>query len=115
MENYKVKGKITLISEIKTLENGAKTLNYRIDNGQPYNNIMQFEMYKKAEFAEHIDNFIKYNKINDEVEIEFNIKTREWEGRLFTNLASWKCNKATASTPDPDLNNSDTESDDLPF
>jgi hypothetical protein len=98
MENYKVNGTITEVSEVKTHDNGAKSLTYRIDNGNEYNNVMQFELYKKAEYAEHIDNFVKFNKVGDQVEVEFSIRTREWEGKIYTNLSSWKVNKGEAKT-----------------
>ena len=53
--NYKVRGKIVSISEIKTLQNGAKELSYRIDTGEIHNNLLEFSVYKKEEYAEHID------------------------------------------------------------
>ena len=116
MENYKVKGKITEISEVQTLDNGAKKLTYRIDNGNQYSNIMEFEVYNKAEKSEHTDNFVKYNKVGEDVEVEFNIKTRPWENKIFTNLSSCKCNKLVPAAASPSLNASDTEdSSDLPF
>ena len=93
--NYKMKGFITQIDEIKQLDSGAKIVTYRINNEEPYNNIVQFEMYKKPEYAEHADNFVKFNKVGDRVEVEFNIGSREYEGRMYTSLKHWKIEKLT--------------------
>ena len=82
-------GFISQIDPIKELDNGAKIVTYRLNTEEEYNNIHQFEMYKKPEYAEHVDNFIKYNKIGDRVEVEFNVGSRQM--------------------------GDDTESDDLPF
>jgi len=116
--NYKMRGFITQIDDIKQLDNGAKIVTYRINNEEPYNNIVQFEMYKKPEYAEHADNFVKFNKVGDRVEVEFNIGSREWEGRLFTSLKHWKIEKLT--NEENDIQGSEFEQtlvddDDPPF
>lgn len=111
--NYKTSGVITSISDVKELPNGAKELNYRIDNGEDYNNLMEFQVYKKAEHSEHMDNFIKYNKIGDKVNIEFTIRTFNWkpeaDNKVFTSLSHWKLEKAD-TTAQPEK-----VEDDLPF
>ena len=121
--SYKVKGIIKSISEPETVGT-AKKLFFRIDNGEQYNNIMEFELYKGAEYVEHIDNFIKYNKLGTSVEVEFNIKTFNWkpeaDDKIFTSLSCWKVEKAEEVAPPPlapinnDLNTND-EIDNLPF
>ena len=119
--SYKVKGIIKSISKPETV-GLAKKLFFRIDNGEQYNNIMEFELYKGAEYVEHIDNFIKYNKVNDNVEVEFNIKTFNWkpeaDDKIFTSLSSWKVEKVEAITPpinEAPVSNDPTPDDDLPF
>jgi len=120
--NYKMKGFISQIDNIKTLDNGAKIITYRINNEEPYNNIVQFEMYKKPEFAEHVENFVKYNKVGDRVEVEFNIASREWDGKLYTSLKHWKIEKLTeqenaiqGEALTAAQMGDDSENDDLPF
>lgn len=115
--NYKMKGFITQIDEVKTLGNGAKIITYRINNEEPYNNIHQFEMYKKPEYAEHADNFVEYNKVGDRVEVEFNIGSREWEGRMFTSLKHWKIEKLTEqeNAIQGQQHEAQMADDDLPF
>lgn len=97
--NYKTTGTITSISPIETLSNGALQLTYRIDNGEEHNSMMEFQVYKKAEHSEHMDNFVKYNKVGDKVNIEFTIRTFNWEpegkDKVFTSLSHWKLEKVS--------------------
>ena len=53
-------------------------------------------MYNKAEYAEHVDNFIEYNKIGDEVEVEFTIRGNQYNGRVYNSLSHWRCDKVGA-------------------
>jgi hypothetical protein len=122
--SYKAKGTIKSISTPESVGTGKK-LSFRIDNGEQYSNIMEFELYKGADYVEHIDNFVKYNKVGDSVEVEFNIKTFNWkpesDDKIFTSLSCWKVEKVeNLEIPKPhfeeigeDLN--EKEPDDLPF
>jgi hypothetical protein len=121
--SYKVRGKIKSISKIEDAGAGKK-LSFRIDNGETYSNIMEFELYKGAEYLEHLDNFSKYNKVGDSVDVEFNIKTFNWkpeaEDKIFTSLSCWKVEKGEAvngvpTVPQPTTNNDPSPADDLPF
>lgn len=109
---YKVKGTITKIEEPKEVKDGAKVLSYILEheaeNGYktPYN----LQMYKKADYAEHIDNFVKYNKVGDVVEVEFTVRGQEYQGRVYNSLNHWSINKAEAVANAPV-----EESEDLPF
>ena len=108
---YKVKGVIKSIGQVKDLDNGAKVLDYVIEetseNG--FKTLMSFNIYKKAEYASHVDNFIQYNKIGDEVEVEFQIRGREYQGRVYTELSHWKIEKIGQATEQVQAG------DDLPF
>ena len=112
--SYKMTGTIVSMSEAKTLSNGAHELTYRIDTGEEYNNIQEFQVYKKAEHAEHMNNFIKYNKVGDKVEVEFNIRTFNWkpeaDNKIFTSLSHWKIEKLDGVDTQPIDNQ-----DDMPF
>lgn len=116
--SYKVKGTIKSISDAETVGTGKK-LFFRIDNGEQYNNIMEFELYKGADYVEHIDNFTKYNKVGDSVEVEFNIKTFNWkpesDDKIFTSLSSWKVEMVgNTDTPQTQVAPA-AEKDPLPF
>jgi len=106
----KVKGKIVKISEIVEAGNGKK-LTFRIDTGEEFNNLLEFEMYKKEEYFKHLENFPKYNKVGDNVEVEFSIKTFNWkpeaEDKIFTSLSCFKVEKAEQTE--------EQESEELPF
>ena len=114
--NYKVKGSIASISEKKVLDNGASIVDYVVsvtsDNGYvtPHN----FSMYKKAEYAEHVDNFIKFNKVGDVVDVEFTIRGQEYNGKIYNSLNHWRCDKVEMSTSDA-VTPVTNEADDLPF
>ncbi len=102
--SYKVKGIIKSISDVETAGTGKK-LSFRIDNGEQYSNLMEFELYKGADYVEHLDNFSKYNKIGDNVEVEFNIKTFNWkpeaDNKIFTSLSCWKVEKVKSDDTIP--------------
>ncbi|QDP51094.1 MAG: hypothetical protein Unbinned3907contig1000_37 [Prokaryotic dsDNA virus sp.] len=92
---YKVKGEIVSIGEKKVLDNEAVVLDYVVnhtsDNG--FVTPMAFNMYKAKDYAEHVDNFIEYNKVGDIVEVEFNIRGKEYNGRIYNSLSHWRCDK----------------------
>jgi hypothetical protein len=116
--NYKVKGSIASISEKKTLDGGAVVLDYVVnvtsENGYvtPHN----FGMYKKAEYAEHVDNFIQFNNVGDEVEVEFTIRGQEYKGKIYNSLNHWRCDKVEGVAPrDGGSTVANVGGDDLPF
>ena len=100
--SYEIKGTIKSISAIETAGQGKK-LSFRINTEDQYNPIAEFEMYKGADYAEHLDNFVKYNKVGDSVIVEFNLKTFNWkpeaDNKIFTSLSCWKVTKSEGSTP----------------
>lgn len=108
--SYTTKGKITSISEVKEHDNGAKSLSYQLTSDEQYNNLYSFDMYKGADHVEHIDNFLKYNKVGDTVEVEWNVRRNEYQSKYYTSLPSWKCTKQTQETVAEQ-----TQEDDLPF
>ena len=112
--SFTIKGKILSISEVKNFDNGAKAINYQVQTNEQYNNLYSFEMYKGAEHTQHIDNFIKYNKVGDEVSVEWNVRTSEYKGKFWSSLSPWRVEKSEASEPIKDSTVTD-DTDDLPF
>jgi len=118
--NYKVKGTIATIGEKKQLENGAVVLDYSInhtsENG--YVTPMSFNIYKTADYAEFVDKFIEFNKVGNEVEVEFSIRGREYQGRIYNSLSHWRCetissqSEAVVEEATPVVEETET---DLPF
>jgi len=112
----KVKGEITSISEVQTFESGAKKLSFQIDTKSQYDNILSFDLFKGAQHVSHLDNFLTYNTVGDNVEVEFNIKCKQYNGKYYTNLQMWRCEKVKElEAPTAAQMGDDTEDDDLPF
>lgn len=95
-----------------------------VANNDGYENreqIFCFEVFGE----EKVQNFNKFNKQGDNVTVEFNISTNEWNGKYFTSLQSWKISKDTNgidTTKVPNASefelagtNQSNNNDDLPF
>ena len=80
------------------------------ETDQEYNNLYAFELFGK----EKVENFNKYNKVGDLVNVEFNVSTREWEGKYFTGLQAWRIDKAQDNQGADDVANHDM-TEELPF
>lgn len=118
MSDLKIKGTITNVLEVEKGTSKAgkewQKQTFVIDTGAQYNPLIAFSLFG----SEKIENFAKYNKIGDSVEVSFNVSSREFNGKFYHNLDAWKVFKASATEATPEavasgLNNSDD--DDLPF
>lgn len=117
----KVTGNITKVLEVQsgTSKDGKEWQKqlFLVDNNEKFNNIFCFEIFG----SEKVENFAKYNKLGDVVEVEFNVSTNEWQGKYFTSLQAWKIMKAksegVSDAPFPTIPAEQTneETDDLPF
>lgn len=85
-----VKGTISWISEIQnTGKENRVTYEVTESEGQ-YPNSLVLDIYGN----ERVENFFKYNELNDNVSVEFNSKVfTTTDGRKFNNLSSWKIQK----------------------
>ena len=110
MSELKVKGTITNISAINDAGAGKK-LTFKLDVGDTYNDNLEFEMYKGADHIAHLDNFVKFNKVGDLVDVEFKLKSKAWTNpttnieKTFTSLSAWRIDKVESiaqSTPAQD-------------
>lgn len=92
---------ITSISEVQSGTSKAgkdwQKLTFVGNTSEEYNNLYAFELFG----TEKVENFTKYNKVGDTVDVDFNVSTREWEGKYFTSLSAWKIFKSEAGTPTP--------------
>jgi hypothetical protein len=112
-----VTGKITKILDLQTgtTQSGSewKKQSFILETTEQYNNVYCFEIFGE----EKVDNFLKFNKVGNEVKVDFNVSTNEWKGKYFTSLSAWKVFKVDATTS----NNVQTEqveevgNDTLPF
>ena len=84
---------------------------------EEYNNTYAFEIFG----AEKIENFNKYSKVGSVIDVDFNIKCNEWNGKYYTSLDYWKSFKSEGT--EYQKPNSETQApqkvedtgDDLPF
>lgn len=75
--------------------------------------IFAFEIFG----AEKVDKFLQYNKEGDTVDVDFNIRTNEWQGKYYTSLQAWRVFKVEeAPQPQPQAEPVQEEDEDkLPF
>jgi len=121
----KVTGKITkfLDKETGTSKKTGKEWvkqTVLVETAEQYNNIYPIEFFGD----EKVENLNKYQKVGDNVDVEFNVNANEWKGKYFVSLQGWKISKASANQEPIDapplepVNASDLnteDNDDLPF
>jgi len=115
----KVTGKIKTIKEVekgKTKEEKSwSKVSFLLETDETYNNLYCFNIFSMDDSEKNnVENFIKFNKEGQKVDVDFNVKTTEWNGKHFTELSAWKIFKAEESIAVAGLNDADT-GDDLPF
>jgi hypothetical protein len=108
----KLTGEVVQIGELMTFESGFCKQPFRInvkDNG--YDNLIEFNLLK-----DNVDK-IKFLKLGQTAEVDFNIRTREHNGRVFTELVAWKVFGKAESTNDPcaKIEEEDVPSEPAPF
>jgi hypothetical protein len=91
----KFNGKITNILEL--IEVGAnKKIEFVVTEieGQ-YPQAVKFGIFG----TDKVDKFLQCNKVDQEVEVLFNFKTNEWQGKYFTSIDAWRVNKVESTEP----------------
>jgi len=90
----KIIGKIDKVMQVREGTSKAgkdwKKVEFTLTTDEEYNNLYCFEIFG----SDKVDNFLRYNKVDDVVEVDFNVKCRQWEERYFTTLEAWKVFKA---------------------
>lgn len=116
-----VKGRIT---KVLSLESGTskagkewKKQSFVIDTGDQYNPEICFSL-----FGEDKINMLRNFGEGQEVEVAFNVSSREYNGKYYHNLDAWKISgsaqfeQGTGAAPTmADAPIADSEEDDLPF
>tara|TARA_B110000444_G_C18351386_1_gene371902 strand:- start:90 stop:458 length:369 start_codon:yes stop_codon:yes gene_type:complete len=96
-----------------------KSQSFVVNTGAQYNPDICFKL-----FGEDKINLINNLNDGDEVEVAFNLSSREWNGKWFTSADAWKIDKTESisntdetvnNTEVPVFDNNHTEEDDLPF
>lgn len=110
----KVTGKITKVLDTQKGTSAAgndwQKLSFILETTEDYNNLYCFDVFGD----EKVEQFLKYNRVGQEVDVNFNVQTNEYKGKYYTSLQSWKIFKAEAAGETPEAAQ-DEASDDLPF
>ena len=109
----KVTGKITKVLDTQKGTSAAgkdwQKLSFILETTEDYNNLYCFDVFGD----EKVEQFLKYNKVGQDVDVSFNVQTNEYKGKYYTSLQSWKIFKAEAG--ETALEVAQDEADDLPF
>lgn len=121
MSELRITGKITKVLPLESGQTKAGTdwqkQSFIVTTDAQYNNIYCFEVFGN----EKVENFNKYNKVNDNVTVEFNVNCNEYNNKFYTTLSAWKISKTdvnnvTVNAPTFQTVEVLTEvADDLPF
>jgi len=116
-----IKGKLVRKLDVESGTSKAgkewKKQSFLVNTGAQYNPEVCFQLFgdDKIQMLDGLND-------GDELEVSFNISSREYNGRYFHNIDAWKISKEATSNspetipPDTDLEPlGDDEADDLPF
>ena len=108
-----IKGKIT---DILPVESGVsksqkewKKQNFVVDTGAQFNPSVCFNAFGDDKIA-----LIAELKVGQDVEVFFNVSSREFNGKYYHNIDMWKIGEVSNAAPVNDIPAA-TEEDDLPF
>lgn len=114
MSDLKLKGKITKVLEVQkgTSKQGNEwqKIGFIVTTGGDYSNDTYFTVFGE----EKVKKFMEYNKVDQDVEVSFNISTREYNGRYYTDLAAWRVFTLETITKEEPVASTQDDSD-LPF
>jgi hypothetical protein len=112
-----IKGKIKSVgnTEQKSAKFAVRTFVLEIEGKYP--EIIEFQLINNNTFI--IDTY----KVGDEIDVYFNLKGREHNGRVYNSLQAWKIegepksntNETTPTETTPETTNQNKEDGDLPF
>ena len=113
-----IKGKLVkkLSIESGTSQAGKewKKQSFIVDTGSQYNPEICFQL-----FGDEKINLLKGHAEGNQIEVSFNLSSREYNGRYFHNIDAWRIEgiekSEQASEDIPEFNSSDNDEDDLPF
>lgn len=94
--DLQLEGKIKVISDTQTFDSGFSKREFVVTTQEQYPQDVKFEFLK--------DKTVELDKyqIGDSVNVHFNIRGNEYNGRYYVNLQAWKMIKVGATAPAPD-------------
>ncbi len=119
--SLQVQGRITHITPLQTGISGAgkewKKQNFVIETQDQYPKSIAFTLFGDEKIAA-----LTQYAVGAEVNVFFNLESREYQGRWFSNVNAWKieagsANNANPQAPAPPIpsGNKEGSADDLPF
>tara|TARA_B100001758_G_C18119266_1_gene457829 strand:+ start:164 stop:520 length:357 start_codon:yes stop_codon:yes gene_type:complete len=117
--SFSVKGKLSskLSVESGTSKAGKewKKQSFLLDTGAQYNPEICFQL-----FGEEKIEMLNHHNEGDQVEVSFNLSSKEFNGRYFHNIDAWRIenlNRGSSNEMEenPEFNTPANEEDDLPF
>jgi|TARA_R110001599_G_scaffold93823_2_gene244404 hypothetical protein len=106
-------GTIKLIGEKQVFDSGFQKVEFVITtNDEKYPQDVKFEIVQ-----DKVDDFIKYNKVGASVDVDFNVRGNEYNGKYYVSLSAWKVFKSGANAPATDIGvpTEELATNDLPF
>ena len=114
MSELKVKGRITKVLPVENGTNKAgkewQKQGFVIDTEAKFNPEVCFSLFGEDKI-EMLKNFVE----GEEVEVSFNVSSREFNGKYYHNLDAWKITSTGTVNGTPPIDNSPPQDDDLPF
>jgi|TARA_B110000305_G_scaffold166588_1_gene184204 hypothetical protein len=113
----KLTGKVKLVLDLQSWDSGFTKREFVISTNEQYPQDVKLECIKdKTSLLDGLSD-------GDDVEVSFNVRGNEYNGKYYVNLQAWKLNKMDAgpadsenTPPAPDFEPAgDQDDDDLPF
>ncbi len=115
MSELKINGKVKVIMDLQTFDSGFRKREFVITTQE------QYPQDVKLECTQDRVSLIDALNVGDDVDVSFNIRGNEYNGRYFVNLQAWRIEKGGAAeapapaAPDTTLEPLGDDEDDLPF
>ena len=112
----KLSRKLSVESGTSKAGNEWKKQTFLVDTGAQYNPEICFQLFGE----EKIEMLNNHNE-GDQVEVSFNLSSKEFNGRYFHNIDAWRLENLAGGVGEseiqeaPEFNAPKTEEDDLPF
>lgn len=94
MASYELTGKLKTVLEVQSFSSGFTKREFVVTTEEQYPQDIKFELYKDKTSA--IDKF----KEGDILNVSFNVRGSEYNGKYFVNLNAWKIDVAQAGGND---------------
>jgi hypothetical protein len=117
MSNLQITGTITKITDVQEGTSKAgkswKKLGFVVQTASEYPKDVFFSVFGE----EKVDNFLKFNKVGQTVDVSFNVESREYNERFYTDLQAWKVftNASGKENVEAPVTEEFHSADDLPF